>query len=88
MNFLKNWGYNMSLTSKKFWKDALERAGKTTAQVMATMLTVDGIGMLDVNWPQVLSVSGLAGIISLLTSIGTAQGTGEDSASLVKEVRR
>lgn len=77
----------MSLTSKKFWKDAIERAIKTVAQAMVAMLTADATGILAVNWVEVLSVAGLAGAVSLLTSIGTAQSTGEDSASLVKEVQ-
>lgn len=87
MNFLKNWGYNMSLTSKKFWKDAFERAGKTVAQTMVALISVNATPVLDIMWLEVLSVSGLAGLVSLLTSIATAQSTGEDSASLVKEVR-
>ncbi len=44
------------------------RAGKTAAQTALSMLTV-GQAVLDVNWINVLSVSAVAAIISILTSI-------------------
>ena len=44
------------------------RAVKTMAQTAVSMLTV-GQAVLDVNWVNVLSVSAVAGVISMLTSI-------------------
>lgn len=44
------------------------RAGKTAAQVALSMLTV-GQAVMDVNWVNVLSVSAVAAVISILTSI-------------------
>lgn len=44
------------------------RAGKTAAQVALSMLTV-GQAVMDVNWMNVLSVSAVAAVISILTSI-------------------
>ena len=52
----------------KWFKAAGIRAVKTIAQVAVSMLTV-GQAVLDVNWLNVLSVSAVAGVISLLTSI-------------------
>lgn len=44
------------------------RAIKTMAQTAVSMITV-GQAVMDVNWLNVLSVSIVAGILSLLTSI-------------------
>lgn len=53
----------------KCWiKCAGIRAVKTMAQTAVSMLTV-GQAVLDVNWVNVLSVSVVAGIVSLLTSL-------------------
>ena len=52
----------------KWWKAAGIRAVRTVAQTAVSMLTV-GQAVLDVNWLNVLSVSAVAGVISMLTSI-------------------
>lgn len=54
--------------TSKWIKSALIRAVKTFAQTAISMLTV-GQAFIDVNWINVLSVSGVAAIISLLTSV-------------------
>ena len=54
--------------SKKWFKAAGIRAVKTMAQTAVSMLTV-GQAVLDVNWVNVLSVSAVAGVISMLTSV-------------------
>lgn len=54
--------------TSKWVKSALIRAVKTFAQTAISMLTV-GQAFIDINWVNVLSVSGVAAIISLLTSI-------------------
>jgi hypothetical protein len=54
----------------KVWiKAAGIRALKTVAQTAVGMLSGDLIGILEVNWISVLSVSATAGILSLLTSL-------------------
>lgn len=58
----------MSEKTKKWWKAAGVRAGKTAAQTALSMLTV-GQAVIDVNWMNVLSVSAVAAVISILTSI-------------------
>jgi hypothetical protein len=52
----------------KWIKAAGIRAIKTMAQTAVSMITV-GQAVMDVNWLNVLSVSIVAGILSLLTSI-------------------
>lgn len=54
--------------SKKWLKAAGIRAIKTFCQTAVSMLTV-GQAVIDVNWINVLSVSGVAAVISLLTSV-------------------
>ena len=54
--------------NKKWVKAAVIRAIKTMAQTAVSMLTV-GQAVLDVNWVNVLSVSAVAGVASMLTSI-------------------
>lgn len=50
-------------------KAAGVRALKTVAQTAVSMLTGDMVGLLDVNWLAVLSVSAMAGLVSMLTSV-------------------
>ena len=54
--------------NKKWVKAAGIRAIQTMAQTAVSMLTV-GQAVLDVNWLNVLSVSAVAGVISMLTSV-------------------
>ena len=55
--------------TKKWFKAAGIRALKTVAQTAVALLGV-GTFMSDIDWLQVASASLLAGILSLLTSIG------------------
>lgn len=56
---------------KEFIKCAVIRAVKTMAQTAVSLLTVDVVGVLEVNWVAVLSASALSGIVSILTSVAT-----------------
>lgn len=73
--------------TKMFWSDAAERAIKTVAQTMVAMLTAGATGLLAVDWVNLLSVAGLAGFVSVLTSIGSAAKAGTDTASLVVDTK-
>lgn len=54
----------------KYWAYSGERAIKTVAQSALAVITASGvIGILDLDVVQILSVSGLAGLMSLLTSV-------------------
>ena len=64
--------------NKKWWKAAGIRAAKTIAQTAVSMLTI-GQAVLDVNWLNVLSVSAVAGVISLLTPIAGLPEVEEDN---------
>lgn len=60
----------MKIFSREFLDYAGERAIKTIAQTaLATIAASELIGILDVDWVAVFSVSALAGIASILTSI-------------------
>lgn len=61
--------------TRTFWQAVAERALKTLAQAAAAMLVADGTGLLDADWLTVLSVSGMAAVVSVLTSIGSAAAT-------------
>lgn len=54
---------------KRYADYALERAAKTVAQAALAVLGTGAVGVLDVDWIHVLSVSALAGVMSLLTSV-------------------
>ena len=63
--------------NKKWWKAAGVRAVKTVAQTAAaTIGTSAALG--DVNWLAVCSAAVLAGILSLLTSIGGLPEVGKE----------
>lgn len=53
---------------KKWFKAAGIRALKTVAQAAVSMIGV-GVALSDVDWVRVASVSVLAGILSMLTSL-------------------
>lgn len=68
--------------TKLFFKDTAERAVKTFAQSMVAVMTVGATGVLDVDWVNALSVSLLATLVSVLTSIGSGT-VGDQSASAI-----
>lgn len=55
--------------TRKWWKAAGIRALKTVAQTAAAMVSTGAL-MSDINWVAAVSASVLAGILSLLTSLG------------------
>lgn len=59
----------MSILSKDFWTYAGERAIKTVAQTATAFLGTGVIGIMQIDWQGIISVSLGAGLISILTSI-------------------
>jgi len=54
---------------RAYFDYATERAAKTIAQTALATIGGTALGVMDVNWISVLSISALAGIMSLLTSV-------------------
>lgn len=54
---------------RRYWDYAAERSAKTLAQTALATIGVGAVGILEVDWVNVGSVSALAGIMSLLTSV-------------------
>lgn len=55
--------------SKKFWVDAGDRALASFAQGILASSGLETIGVLDIDWVQVLSLGSSYALLSLLTSI-------------------
>lgn len=68
-----------------FWRNAGERALKTFAQAELALLTGDGLGIVDVDWGNALSVAALAALASVLTSIVSAPFGPAGSPSVVED---
>ena len=75
----------MSIFTRAFLIAALERAIKTFIQAGVALISVAGLGFLDIDWVQVASVAGLAAVVSLATSIASNQ-IGPVGPSLANEV--
>lgn len=58
----------MSEKTKRWWKAAGIRAIKTMAQTAVGTIGASAL-LSDVDWLVIVSASGLAGVVSLLTSI-------------------
>lgn len=67
----------MTIFSKPFIIAAAERALKTGCQVAATTILANATGLLDADWVAIGSVSGLAAVVSVLTSIASGAITGD-----------
>lgn len=62
----------MKKYSKQWWKEWLKRAGiRAIKTVCQTAIATIGSATLfeEINWVMILSASGLAGVLSLLTSL-------------------
>lgn len=71
--------------SKCFWKSTAERAIRTVAQVLLSLIVVGETGLLDVDWLQAFSVAGLAAVASVLMSVIATEVGDKDTPSFVRE---
>ena len=55
--------------TRKFWNYAGERAIKTFAQAAIAFLGAGTVGLFAIDWAALVSVSGGAAFLSLLTSV-------------------
>ena len=53
----------------KWWKAAGLRAAKTFCQTAVSMIGTGAVGFTDLDWIQIASVSGVAALVSILTSV-------------------
>lgn len=66
----------MSMFTRAFWMDILVRAVKTLCQSAVAALVAAGTGLIDTNYVGLLSVAGMAALISILTNVGGASDAG------------
>lgn len=76
----------MSATTSTFWRDTRERAVKTFAQAEVALLLAQGTGLLNTDWWASLSASGMAVVLSVLSSMASAKGGEPGTASLTSAV--
>lgn len=71
------------MLTRKFWTEALERALKSAAQAAILVLGAGQVDALVVSWGSVSSFAAGAAVLSVLTSIVSANIGPSDSPSLV-----
>ncbi len=65
-----------------FWKDAVERAIKGFAGTLVALLGAGATNLLEADWVAMLGVSGMAFVVSILTSVGSAKTGTKGTAQL------
>ena len=65
------------ITSGAWWAAAGVRALKTGAQALTTLIGTGQVGVTDLDWPQMLSVTATMMVLSLLTSLAGLPEVGE-----------
>lgn len=72
------------ITSGAWWAAAGVRALRTGAQALATLIGTGQVGVTDLDWPQMLSVTATMMVLSLLTSLAglpEMEGGGADAVA-------
>jgi hypothetical protein len=59
-----------SLFSREFLRATLERAIRSFAASLASLLTAAGTGLLDTDWGDTFSVAAMAAVVTVLFAIG------------------
>lgn len=68
--------------TRKFWKDAVERAIKSFAQTAVVLVGSDLVSIVDLDGGYIVGASVTMALVSVLTSIGSAPVGPVESASL------
>jgi hypothetical protein len=71
-----------------FWKATAERAVKTFVQVLIATFGTDQIGIVELPWESALSLAASAALLSILTSLGSANLGSKAGPSLVGETTK
>jgi hypothetical protein len=74
------------MRTRKFWEDAGERCVRTMAQALLALMGTDALGIVGLDWAQMLSVAAGAGIMSLLTAI-VATGIGDKGTTQLRKAK-
>jgi hypothetical protein len=74
------------MTTRAFWADAGERAVRTIAQALLALLGTDALGIVGLDWAQMLSVAAGAGVMSVLTAI-VATGVGDEGTTQLRRAK-
>jgi hypothetical protein len=69
----------------RFWIAAAERAVKTFAQTLVALIGTGAVGIMDLDWMQMLGVSATATVLSILTSVASANFGANPGPSLADE---
>ena len=59
-----------TLFSRAFLIATLERAIRSFAASLASLLTASGTGLLETNWGEKFSVAGMAAVVTVLFAVG------------------
>lgn len=66
---------------KQFWVDTGDRALASFAQALVTTGVFESVGLLGVNWTDILSLSGGYALASVLTSVAFRGGGSKEALS-------
>ncbi len=69
----------------RFWMASAERAIKTFAQALLALIGTDMVGITSLDWPQLLAAAATATLLSVLTSIASANFGKNPGPSLADE---
>ena len=71
--------------TKLFWRDTIERIISTMAQFLLVLGGVDGSGFLNLQFEQILTMTALGGLATLLKALAAANIGVTGSASFTVE---
>lgn len=74
------------MESIKDWaRSALVRAVKTFAQTAVALIGTGVVGFTDLDWVRILSVAGVAAVVSMLTSLAGLPETNNGNSPLLND---